>query len=75
MKAAPPPIDDDVPLPARYKYPFRSFEVGQSQFVPGGVITRLSGYVANFAPALGMKFTMQTRTEKGKAGVRVWRVK
>jgi hypothetical protein len=67
-------IDDDVPVPPRYTYPLRELKVGQSCFVPGINITSLAGYAWNITRKSGQKFTMETRVEKRKKGVRCWRI-
>lgn len=76
-------IDKNVPVPAelrgrKAKYPFKEMEVGDSFFIPKTETARTTLYNASATPRLvklGFKFTMQTKTENGVEGFRVWRVK
>lgn len=69
------PIDDNVPIPAIHKYPFRHLKVGQSFFAPGVTITLLSSYAWHYKQKFGFQYTMRSRIEQRKKGVRVWRIK
>lgn len=69
-------IDKAVPLPPvntgkNVKYPLRYMEVGDSFFVEGVTVSKLSGTLPPHKPK---KFSTRSVTEGGVDGVRVWRV-
>ena len=66
-------IDKGVPVPAgaRYqKYPFKSMEIGDSFFVPGGTNKTHGSITSGAQKALGHKYTIR----QVEGGLRVWRV-
>ena len=73
-------IQDNVPLPKlrayRSRYPFSEMRVGQSFFIPGVRVQRVSHAAVYWAKRLGdgYRFVSRTVTEDGQEGVRCWRV-
>lgn len=78
-------IDKGVPIPkgGRQRYPIPQLEVGESFFVevvpPDDKNLRikqavLSTCTARVARKLGRKFTSRKVEEKGKHGIRTWRI-
>lgn len=71
-------IESNVPLlQARggfRKHPWEKMELGDSFFVAGTTVERLSSVAVRAARRLGGKFTCRTVKEQGIPGVRVWRV-
>lgn len=69
-------IEKDIPIPPKgrpkgtYKYPFVFMEVGDSFFVKGGLMKRISVSARGYSIRTGHKYA--SRTVPG--GVRVWRV-
>lgn len=64
------PIESNVPIPSRYKYPFNDLEVGDSFFVPNARRANLYSLASLRGKQLHRRFI--TKAEAG--GVRVWRV-
>jgi hypothetical protein len=71
-------IESNVPLvQARggyCKHPWKEMEVGDSFFVAGTTVERLSSLAVRAGRRLAEKFTCRTVKEQGVPGVRVWRV-
>lgn len=81
-------IEDNIPLPnaggrgPRLEYPFLDMKVGQSIFVPGVNVKKMSGQAGHWKKNHGMNFAIRATTEDvldeetGEAvateGVRVW---
>ena len=81
-------IQKNVPIPnaggraPRTEYPFEQMEVGDSFFVPGMTVKKMSGQVGYWKKTMGMNFAIRAVTEDymnddGEVvsgdGVRVWR--
>ncbi len=70
-------IDKEVPLPppragSLPRYQFASYEVGDSEFFPGGDQVKLNAVAWNYKKR-GLKFATRSGVENGVKGVRVWR--
>ena len=81
-------IDTDIPIPAaggrgpRTDYPFSDMKVGQSIFVPGMTVKKMSGQISYWKKQENMNFAIRAQAEEvldeetGELvmtdGVRVW---
>ena len=71
-------IDKGVPLPeaqrgARFRYPFKALEVGDSFFVPGRTRQSLKASISH-ASCGCRRFATRGVVEHGVKGLRVWRI-
>jgi hypothetical protein len=75
-------IDKTVPAPRdagrpNRKYPLDKLQIGDSFFVPAEEVNSIDSVVQSalrYGRRHGVKFTTRKVTEKGKDGVRVWRI-
>jgi len=68
------PIEKNIPMPSRRKYPFNVMEIGDSVLIPNaGSAAEFSNCLAQLRPK---RFTThKERDEHGNyLGVRVWRI-
>jgi hypothetical protein len=74
-------INREIPIPARTarggfrKYPWSAMQPGDSFFVQGMTIFKISSQATHRAQKDGRKYTCRSVVENGESGVRVWRVK
>ena len=70
-------VDRNVPVPAHRpnsKYHFRDLEPGTSRFYPADDPSKVQSAVTSFGNYAGMRFQTRRVEERGKLGLRVWRV-
>ena len=70
-------VDRHVPAPTHSpntKYYFRDLTPGDSRFYPSEPPGKVQSAATSFGTYAGMKFRTQRVVEKGKLGLRVWRV-
>lgn len=71
------PVERQVPLPdpsTGTKYPWAEMQVGDSFFVPDRRSPNMSSTAGAAGRRLGRRFTVRAVQEKGRRGVRVWRL-
>lgn len=69
-------IEKNIPIPGvntgKYKYPWKSMDVGDSIFVPE---QKILGGAYSSAKAYGRKFGKKFSARSVDSGIRIWRIK
>lgn len=67
-------IESNVPIPSP-QFPFKQMKKGDSFFVPKETAPKAVNALASYKNHSYAKFQTRQVTEKGRSGIRIWRVK